>query len=1019
MQITRVELKNIKNHAEATFSFTPGVVAICGPNGAGKTSILEAIAWALFDHLEYNREDFVRRGAKRGQVEVQFISNKDGRAYDVHRDTGGGYYVYDPDTRTRLVEQKGQVVKWLREHIGVDETTDLSALFRTTIGVPQGTFTYDFTLQPANRKKVFDQILKVEEYRRAADGLRDTLKQIELRITDADRQLAEAEGELKIYDDTKAQHNELAARLERGEADYAAAQTARDESANEVARLDALKTELDAQRKAAERWQGKLEVTRSQLASISEALAQAQQAAAIVAAAQAGFEKYQAAAALAELEQQRLTRDGLRAQLSQTEHALIETQSQAQRCAEQLAEIDEARAALAQLAEVLDEQTRLEAQLAALRESRGERQSLERARLALDKDLEQMRQRYATLSKEVEKADGLRPLAESLVQLEPQRTKLDAQLKQYEVAINLGGQQRAILEKAQKELARIRQAIRHCEAEQARLAPLLAATKKLSSLEKTQQQHAQHIARLQAEIRRDEEMMHSLATGGICPLLSEKCLNLKPGESLETRFRSGLQERRAEVKRIEATLTDLNEQLQQARSAAAEIIQLPRLQAEQETLKHELIEQLAHIAKYEHELNKAEAFSVETYQQLSVQRLTLDQQIKEARAAERLVNQTEGLRGELNEIATQGKDKRAQKEQLTQRLAELSHTETQFAATEGALQKLNDPRSRAVALRQLIAREPALLKAQAANANKAAAIQSEQETLHTQLQPFATLDTQLAEANVARQNNANDYHAYLSNQKIAERLPAHETERAAIAAEIANLESSLAAAWQTVQALALRYDATAHEGAQHALAAARERVTQLVAQLAHIREQFTQAQVRLAQLEEVQQRRNALLATRTRAEDLRTTADFIRDILTKAAPYITEAYLYAISIEANQLYRDLTGHHDVTLRWATDYDILLEEAGRERPFLNLSGGEQMAAALAIRLAMLKELSEINLAFFDEPTTNMDEERRRNLAQQIGRIKDFQQLFVISHDDTFEGHTDQVILLGESNNSAEQ
>ena len=41
---------------------------------------------------------------------------------------------------------------------------------------------------------------------------------------------------------------------------------------------------------------------------------------------------------------------------------------------------------------------------------------------------------------------------------------------------------------------------------------------------------------------------------------------------------------------------------------------------------------------------------------------------------------------------------------------------------------------------------------------------------------------------------------------------------------------------------------------------------------------------------------------------------------------------------------------------------------------------------------------------------MDEERRRNLAQQIGRIKNFHQLFVISHDDSFEGFTDQVVTL---------
>ena len=162
---------------------------------------------------------------------------------------------------------------------------------------------------------------------------------------------------------------------------------------------------------------------------------------------------------------------------------------------------------------------------------------------------------------------------------------------------------------------------------------------------------------------------------------------------------------------------------------------------------------------------------------------------------------------------------------------------------------------------------------------------------------------------------------------------------------------------------------------------------------------------------DVDEKERAQLSEKEQAQRLREVADFIRDILQKAAPFITESYLFSISLEANQLFREITGRHDATLNWAKDYEITLEEEGRERPFANLSGGEQMAAALAVRLALLKELSDLNLAFFDEPTTNMDEERRHNLAQQIGRIKDFQQLFVISHDDTFEGYTDQVIQLG--------
>ncbi|HVG39871.1 MAG TPA: hypothetical protein VM870_11310, partial [Pyrinomonadaceae bacterium] len=136
--------------------------------------------------------------------------------------------------------------------------------------------------------------------------------------------------------------------------------------------------------------------------------------------------------------------------------------------------------------------------------------------------------------------------------------------------------------------------------------------------------------------------------------------------------------------------------------------------------------------------------------------------------------------------------------------------------------------------------------------------------------------------------------------------------------------------------------------------------------------------------------------------------DFIRDVLKAAGPLVTESYLYNISIEANQLFRDITGEAARTLKWSRDYEIILEEDGYERSFINLSGGEQMAAALSVRLALLKELSDIRIAFFDEPTVNMDAERRERLAVSLGQIRNFDQLFVISHDDTFEESVDHTV-----------
>ena len=106
--------------------------------------------------------------------------------------------------------------------------------------------------------------------------------------------------------------------------------------------------------------------------------------------------------------------------------------------------------------------------------------------------------------------------------------------------------------------------------------------------------------------------------------------------------------------------------------------------------------------------------------------------------------------------------------------------------------------------------------------------------------------------------------------------------------------------------------------------------------------------------------------------------------------------------------------HSARLRWSDDYEILLTASGRERTFKQLSGGEQMAAALSVRLALLREVSDIDIAFFDEPTANLDEARRDNLAEQIMNVKGFSQLFVISHDDTFERDTDHVVRVIKEN-----
>ncbi|MGH9938960.1 MAG: AAA family ATPase, partial [Blastocatellia bacterium] len=900
MRITKVELKNIKNHAEGEWAFQPGVVAICGPNGAGKTTILEAVAWALFDHLDYKRDDFVKRGTKRGQVAVSFISDQDGREYVVARDTGGGYHVYDPETKTRIVEQKNQVVPWLCRHLGVDAGTDLAALFKSTIGVPQGAFTYDFTLPPSNRKNVFDQILKVEEYRQASDNLRDTLRHLDNLIAEADRKLAEAEGELKSYDETKRLHDEAESRLQSLESERASAGAERERVAREADSLDELRRRIDLERRAIEQLNVKLEVKRDSLATAREGVEHARAAAAIIEAARAGYENHATASnRLSELEKRREVRNELRARIAAIEHDLIEARSQERLCQERLSEIASSRAELAELADKVKQQNSIEAEIATLREGRGETQSLKRSLAALDQELERLRRRYTDLSRQVEEAGAQAALAATAESLEAERAWLDAEINQAEVALNNSRLKRDHLETLRKDRERLTAELEKIGREIAKLEPLASVAARLADLEAERQSRTEEVARLRAEVARDEEMIRALDQGGVCPLLTEKCLNLKPGESLDSRFRAGLDARRVEIADLQSALTALAKDVKQSRDAAVEISRLPRLQSDSARLADDLESKRNRTATIEEEISQTTSFGETEIRQLKINRSELDTRLRQAREAERIYSQAEFLRSEISQVTGEGEVKKRERDEISQRIEKLGDVEALLAEAEAGLKSLNDPRGRSAALNQVVAREGELKRNQEEAEVRVARVNANLERANLEMQVYAALDGEIAAASRTRAESERDYQAFISNEKIAATLAAREREMAALSSEIEQADKALAAAVAGCGELEGRYDPERHRRALGELDGLRERAAQLASQIEHTGEQYSRLRDQLAYLDEVRERARGQIAERERSERLRGTSDFIRDILQKAAPYITESYLFSISIEAN------------------------------------------------------------------------------------------------------------------------
>jgi exonuclease SbcC len=155
MHITKIELEDIKSHKAAAFEFERGTTAITGANGAGKTTIIEAVAWTLFDLLDYKKDDFVRRGAKKGTVNVTFESSLDERQYRVYRGHGKRLLRLRPATENAHRRQKGRSCQIFVAAFRRRSRNDLEALFRRAIGVPQGTFTAIFLETCRRAKKGF------------------------------------------------------------------------------------------------------------------------------------------------------------------------------------------------------------------------------------------------------------------------------------------------------------------------------------------------------------------------------------------------------------------------------------------------------------------------------------------------------------------------------------------------------------------------------------------------------------------------------------------------------------------------------------------------------------------------------------------------------------------------------------------------------------------------------------------------------------------------------------------------
>jgi exonuclease SbcC len=581
-----------------------------------------------------------------------------------------------------------------------------------------------------------------------------------------------------------------------------------------------------------------------------------------------------------------------------------------------------------------------------------------------------------------------------LTRLEAQRTQRDQVLREQARAEQEWARLRGRLESLEAELAtfviqeaRLAALAPHLAAQEARESALREAEEEARRLDEVQRRHAEATQ----ELQRATQQAASLRERSQQALAVEKC------QAVEQARLEGcaVAERTARDART-AAFTELERVREQSQTLAAtaaarcpvcEAELTPAHRAEMLARNEALIQSLT-VQLTTHEARLAELTREQRRAQQELRRL--ERELREAPAQQELRGAEEALAQRAEAVA-----------QCAATAAALAEAPRHVAEQRQALVALGDPRREALVIQANLAGRGAKQRARDELAAQSGTQEAALAERNAALAAFAGLDVALAAAQRARAQHQGDHQTYLAHATLA----AQREERAARVATLTVALRDLAAQLTDLDAARTtalaRYDAAAHAQAKSRLAEAQRQHAASTAQREERQRRFAVVRAELEALALATRELEARSAAGIETERLRGLVEMSRDILKKAGPFITQQVVRRISRDASAFYGDLMGERGGRLQWSEDYELTVEMRGQERPFRQLSGGEQMAAALALRLALLRQATAINVAFFDEPTAHLDAARRDELAERIMGVRSFGQLFVISHDDTFE------------------
>lgn len=355
----------------------------------------------------------------------------------------------------------------------------------------------------------------------------------------------------------------------------------------------------------------------------------------------------------------------------------------------------------------------------------------------------------------------------------------------------------------------------------------------------------------------------------------------------------------------------------------------------------------------------------------------------------------------------------------------------EIVAAEQACKNLDALRVR---VSELDKQQQQLEKRRQKNGQRAAGLQALQDELtaaeaklagrREALKGYAGLEAELDRVEKERIATQKARDAWYAHARDAGELEARQQTLAKWQQALEDLKRQREKAAEDLTSCQAGYDAALHQRIRQEKEALVGELAALEQQLKGLEKDNERLTAEIARLQQIEQEVAQRLTRKKHCEGQEKLVKYLRNrVFKNVSARLSERFREEISQRADRIYRTIA-EGDEELTWGNHYQVVLRDLAdgqlRERTDDQLSGGQMMSAVVALRLALLQTIGA-RLAFFDEPTSNLDAARRENLARafraiDVGREEVtehwYDQLFLVSHDVAFTEITDQIVELGE-------